>query len=102
MKKSKTIQSKSNNNGVAKKNAIFYIAAGAGLFILRYIPTVQYGAGAITKWYSVDAANSFCNSFFGMVADNCNWVKPLNVIMIVGSIGLVAWGVYSLYNLNKK
>ncbi len=91
-----------NNSSAAKKTALFYVAAGTGLFILRYIPTVKYGAGPITKWYSVDAANAFCNSYFGMIADNCNWIKPLNILMIVGSLALVGWGAYSLYSQNKK
>lgn len=103
MAKSKQSEKKvTNNTSIEKKNAILYLTAGAGLFILRYIPTVKYGAGPITKWYSVDAANAFCGSFFGMIADNCNWIKPLNIVMIIASLTLIGWGLYSLYVVSQK
>lgn len=78
-----------------------FIIGGVVLFILKYIPFYHYDKGIINKYLSLDSAAGLCNSFFGNFADECNFVKPLNLIVIFASIGLIAYGAYLLYEEKK-
>jgi hypothetical protein len=84
------------------KKGLPFIIAGAVLFILRYIPLYHYNTGIIDKWFSLDSASGLCGTFLENLADQCNWIKPLNIIVIVAAIALAGYGIFLIYQEKKK
>jgi hypothetical protein len=83
------------------KKGLPFIISGAVLFILRYIPAYHYNAGIIDKWFSLDSASNICGTFLGNLANQCNWVKPLNIIVIIAAVALVGYGIFLIYQEKK-
>lgn len=75
-----------------KNNGVDLIVFGVFIFLLRYVPFYNYEP--LNKWFSLDKASTLCNTFFGGLANQCDWITPLNVGVIILSVGLVLYGVY--------
>lgn len=77
------------------------IFIGFLLFLLRYFPIIPISAGSV----SLDEAYSICTPILGSMINYysgyCNWVKPLNIIIIVIAVGLIVHGVYNIYKRKK-
>lgn len=71
------------------KEGLGYIIWGAFLFLLRYIPLRGIFED---ESISLEGAVSLCNSFIGYFMERCNWLKPLDIIVIMASIGFVLYG----------
>jgi len=84
-----------------KDNGILYILAGIVLFLLRYVPIFGSEIEFIDKRYSLDQGIQSCGTFLGGLSNRCSWMEPLNVIVIVFAIGLIAWGGYILHQQKK-
>jgi len=78
------------------------IIGGVILFLLRYIPIYHLNEGIFDKWFSLSNATQLCNTFLGALANQCMFVKPLNIIHILISISLIGYGIYIYVNEHKK
>lgn len=71
------------------------IFLGVILFFIRYIPILDNK--------SIDSISQACNTNLRFFMVNCDVIKPLNIGLIIGSIALVAYGIYqNIQNNNKK
>ena len=87
---------------MVNKNGLPFIIAGAVLFILRYIPVYHYNAVFFDKWFSLDSASGLCDTILGYLVNQCNWIKPLNMIVIVAAVALAGYGIFLIYQEKKK
>ncbi len=87
---------------ILKNKGVLFILAGAVLFTLRYIPLLHYDSLLVDGWYSISEASSVCGGFLSGLINECSWVVPLNTILITLAIMFFLYGVFLVYQEQKK
>ncbi|MFW6285852.1 MAG: hypothetical protein ACOC16_01630 [Nanoarchaeota archaeon] len=84
---------KKNNH----KRGLLLLTAGLFVFVARYVPLYNYNVGFVDKWFSLHSLSGLCGTIAGNFLDRCNWIVPLNIIVIILSIILVGYGILLIY-----
>ena len=75
------------------------IIAGILVFLVRYIPV--YKVSDFLGRISLNQGNKLCSTFLGAIAQQCNWVTPLNWAFIIVSAGLIIYGLSQIEWVQK-